>query len=100
MGGAPGEGVDRGHVLPRGEHRQQRRGRGGGGGHGEGLHTRHLVLAWNMDCSVFSNECHCSAFKIIFQYNAMSPQDLIENYLLWEERRHKSDTLLEPFSPT
>ena len=54
VGGAPGEGVDRGHVLPRGEHRQQRRGRGRGGGHGEGLHTRHLVLAWNMDCSVFS----------------------------------------------
>ena len=48
VGGAPGEGVDRGHVLPRGEHRQQRRGRGRGGGHGEGLHTRHLVLAWNM----------------------------------------------------
>ena len=51
MCGAACEGVDRGHVLPRGEHRQQPRARGrghGAGGHGEGPHTRQLVLPWNM----------------------------------------------------
>ena len=55
---------------------------------------------WTVQYLVKNATAALSAFKIFFQYNAMSPQDLSENYLLWEERRHKSDTLLEPFSPT